>query len=100
MLFAERSQIFRVFCPDASFTPSWSAICVSEKHVPTRVILMSTFEELSMSDTRDKIKEGIDNAASKAKQTTDKAVDKTKEAAQAAGQKVKEAGQYIKNKSK
>ena len=45
-----------------------------------------------MSDTKDKIKEGIDNAASKAKQATDKAVDKTKEAAQTVGKKSRRPG--------
>jgi hypothetical protein len=55
---------------------------------------------ISMSDTKDKIKQGIDDAASKAKQATDKVVNKTKEAGRAAGEKVKEAGQYIRDKSK
>jgi hypothetical protein len=54
----------------------------------------------SMSDTKTKIKEGIDNAADKAKQATDKAVEKTKNAAQTVGEKVKEVGQNIKDRGK
>lgn len=53
-----------------------------------------------MSDTKDKIKAGIDDAAERAKQATGKVVDKTKEAAHTAGEKVNEVGQYIKDKSK
>jgi hypothetical protein len=52
-----------------------------------------------MSDTKDKVKAGIDDAADKAKRATGKVVDKTKEAAHTAGEKVKEAGQYIEDKS-
>jgi hypothetical protein len=57
------------------------------------------YRSFSMSDTKEKIKEGIDDAASKAKKATEAVVDKTKDAAHAAGEKVKEAGKYIKYKS-
>ena len=42
-----------------------------------------------MADTKDKIKDKIDQGAEKAKDVAGKAVDKTKEAAKAAGEKLK-----------
>jgi ElaB/YqjD/DUF883 family membrane-anchored ribosome-binding protein len=47
-----------------------------------------------MLDTKDKIKAGVDNAASKAKEAAEKVVDKTEDAAHTAGEKVKQLGQY------
>ena len=40
-----------------------------------------------MSDTKDKIKDGIDDAAHKAKQTTEKVADKAKDAAYESGRR-------------
>lgn len=53
-----------------------------------------------MSDTKTKIKEGIDKAAEKTKEAADKAVDKTKDAARTVGETVRKVGQDIKDKSK
>jgi hypothetical protein len=58
-----------------------------------------SLQELFMSDTKDKVKESIDNAADKAKKATETVVDKTKDAAHRVGEKVKEAGQAIKDKT-
>jgi hypothetical protein len=58
-----------------------------------------SLQELFMSDTKDKVKESIDNAADKAKKATETVVDKTKDAAHTVGEKVKEAGQAIKDKT-
>jgi hypothetical protein len=77
----------------------WRVDCLYKRRVLTRPMLLFLYRSFSMSDTKDKIKEGIDDAASKAKQATEKVVDKTKDAAHDAGEKVKEAGQYIKDKS-
>ena len=49
-----------------------------------------------MADTKDKIKEGIDDAAHKAKEATDKAAHKVSETAHNVGEKVKETGEKIK----
>ena len=50
-----------------------------------------------MSDTKDKIKDGIDRSADKAKEVTEDVADSTKEAAHDVGEKVKETGQKIKD---
>jgi hypothetical protein len=50
-----------------------------------------------MSDTKGKIKEGIDDAAHSAKKATDKVADKASETAKNVGEKVKDAGQKIKD---
>jgi hypothetical protein len=51
----------------------------------------------TMADNKDKIKEGIDDAADKAKDATEKAADKAGDVAHDVGQKVKDAGQKIKD---
>jgi hypothetical protein len=50
-----------------------------------------------MADTKDKIKEGIDNAADKAKEATETASDKTQDAIHGVGQDVERAGEKIKD---
>jgi hypothetical protein len=59
-----------------------------------------TLKELPMADMKDKIKDGIDKAASKTKDAASTAVDKTKDVAKAAGDKMKDAGQAVKNAGK
>jgi methyl-accepting chemotaxis protein len=48
-----------------------------------------------MADAKDKIKEGIDEAAKKAKEATDKAAQKASETAKGVGQAVQDAGKKI-----
>ena len=57
-------------------------------------------ERTPMSDTKDKIKAGIDKAADKTKAVAGKAVDKTKDAARSAGDAMKKAGQKLKDAGK
>ncbi len=57
-------------------------------------------KESVMSDTKGKIKDGIDKAADKAKDVAGKAVDKTKEAAKSTGEAVKKQGEKIKDAGK
>ncbi len=54
-------------------------------------------EVMTMSDTKDKIKDGIDKIAQGAKNATEKVAEKASEAAQNVGEKVKEAGEKIKD---
>ena len=53
-----------------------------------------------MSDIKNKVKEGIDDAAAKTKSVAGKAIDKTKDAVRAGGDAVKEAGNKMKNAGK
>jgi len=53
-----------------------------------------------MSDTKEKIKDSIDDDAVGAKDAAEKAVDKTKEVARDAGRKVEGAGEKIKDMGK
>jgi hypothetical protein len=54
-----------------------------------------TLEAPAMADTKDKIKQKIDQGAEKAKEWTDKGVDKTKQGTKKVGEKVKQAGEKI-----
>jgi len=53
-----------------------------------------------MPDTKEKIRDSIDDAASGLKHAGEKVVDKTKDVAREAGKKVEDAGDKIKNMGK
>ena len=53
-----------------------------------------------MADTKDKVKQGIDNTADAAKKATDKVNEKVKEGAQKTGDAMQNAGKKIKKASK
>jgi hypothetical protein len=55
---------------------------------------------IPMSDTQEKIKDRIDDAAHAAKKATDEAAQKVKDAAYETGKAVKNAGEAIKEKGK
>ena len=60
----------------------------------------SNQKETSMSDAKDKPKDGIDDAAHEAKKATDHVAESVKDAAYETGKKVKEVGQDIKDAGK
>ena len=64
--------------------------------------LRSSFarREQHMGDMKDKVKDGIDKAASKTKDMAGKAIDKGKDAAQAAGDSMKKGGDKLKSAGK
>jgi hypothetical protein len=64
------------------------------------VRLTPNLQEPPVSDFKDKVKEGIDDAARAAKQATDEAAQKAKDAAYEAGKKVEQAGKDLKDAGK
>jgi hypothetical protein len=60
----------------------------------------SFYRSLLMADTKDKVKDAIDNTADAAKKATDKVSDKVKEGAQKTGEAVENAGKKIKKTGK
>jgi len=54
---------------------------------------------LLMSDAKERVKDGVDKAASKTKEVAGKAVDKSKGFVKDAGNKIKQAGQKVKEQA-
>jgi hypothetical protein len=77
--------------------PVWHSSC-SHLRLSAQDTSDTLFKEITMADTRDKVKDKIDEAAAKAKEATDQASDKAQDTARAAGDKIKETGQKIKDK--
>jgi hypothetical protein len=78
----------------------FSSVAGRPLHRRSETQLQTPFRRSIMAETKDKVKDKIDEAAEAAKNATDKVSDKAKEAAQKTGQAVQNAGKKIKDAGK